>query len=1181
MTFYSIEPYMKTYFVILTLVVGNICLGQQVTQIIPPSPEASSIGKFIDQPVSLYNGIPGVSIPIYTLKMRDMRLPITLNYHSSGLKVEEIPTWAGAGWNLAVSGVVSRTLRGLNDEMPNLGYFSDRSKAFLSLGLSCTQEEYYDFLFASQGGIDLQPDLFFYHLPGSKSGKFVFDQDKNIHLVPVQPIVISDPFDIFPPSKWVINDDDGTQYLFGTGSTGNTAIEITDNTSSCVSADPNGYGEITPQVQAESTWHLLEMISPNRQDTIKFTYETDHISYDQLASETRYDNISGAYRISPKESSCVNRTSIDSKRLRKVTTSWGDSVSFIPSVEDRRDLNGAKKLDAIGIYVKGKLLKKVKFYHHYLLNGGDQYTNYLLLDSIKEFSCTNDSLPPYIFQYHSGSPKGRLSMAKDYWGYNNGNTNDTSIPSIFHGGKLYAGANRNANYNSAVSGVLRKITYPTEGFHFFEYELHNLGSYNTSNPISPGPDLETVIDYKYTIPVKDLEDISKTIFFHEESFVLDTIAEVLLRWDTPCGRDVGEDCHVDLFKDDIFFKNLNHKSRETIEFETLEAGNYDIRTEVEKDLFFEGRDYVDLNFRVLIRKKIDPTPGGVGEETRILEGGGLRIKRIVINDNLDEESTVYKRYEYLDADGETTAKLFGQPSYHYNIDASNGIPGNGDASCVGSGEGTNQLQEGSFLVRTSHSNVPLSTSQGGHVGYSLVTVLYGRAPLSEIYEPYPEDHPGVFDTLEIKFPANGKSVYQFTNYSDVKRMTYPFLSNISYAYKNGLPIKETHYKWESDHHKKVAEKTNYYGYQEYAQVPSFKIAATILNQCNACVFKEFTSLSSHETSEYFWLDSTIERTFQAGLPSITKRTKYVYDNYQQVSQIWENTGTGQERITEYKYITHPHYTQGNFRILLDRNAVSTRVEESTIFMDVGDLESFRTSHSNITTFKSVGQMLLPESVYRLETVVPIFNIWAPFDGSVIGDNRYKEVMTFDKYDEWGNISLFHDQSRVPKVHLWSEDGRYPIAQIVNQEDASNAFYTGFENNGTPTSTAVPALTGKKYLNSGTYNFCMDASFCPADPTMLKMSYWYWLDGWHFSGELDFSPTINRGQGLDEIRVYARGACMKTYVYDPGVGIITETDENNLSKHYEYDPFNRLKGIRDHHNNILTVFEYTYGSQTNE
>jgi hypothetical protein len=88
-----------------------------------PSPTAASLGKFGDIPVSLYTGVPDITIPLFTAKGKTLALPIALQYHASGIRVEEIGGWAGMGWALQAGGVITRSMRGLADEW-TYGYWN-------------------------------------------------------------------------------------------------------------------------------------------------------------------------------------------------------------------------------------------------------------------------------------------------------------------------------------------------------------------------------------------------------------------------------------------------------------------------------------------------------------------------------------------------------------------------------------------------------------------------------------------------------------------------------------------------------------------------------------------------------------------------------------------------------------------------------------------------------------------------------------------------------------------------------------------------------------------------------------------------------------------------------------------------------------------------------------------------
>src|ERR1700761_947324 len=66
----------------------------------PPSPEAAALGRYGEIPVDLSSGIPSISVPVYEIKSRKLSLPISLSYHASGVKVEDIASSAGLGWVL-------------------------------------------------------------------------------------------------------------------------------------------------------------------------------------------------------------------------------------------------------------------------------------------------------------------------------------------------------------------------------------------------------------------------------------------------------------------------------------------------------------------------------------------------------------------------------------------------------------------------------------------------------------------------------------------------------------------------------------------------------------------------------------------------------------------------------------------------------------------------------------------------------------------------------------------------------------------------------------------------------------------------------------------------------------------------------------------------------------------------
>ncbi|HMR58821.1 MAG TPA: hypothetical protein PKC10_15970, partial [Cyclobacteriaceae bacterium] len=68
--------------------------------IIPPSPNARQFTKYGEYPVSHFTGVPQISIPLYTIRSRDIEVPISLSYHASGIKPNDQDGIISAGWTL-------------------------------------------------------------------------------------------------------------------------------------------------------------------------------------------------------------------------------------------------------------------------------------------------------------------------------------------------------------------------------------------------------------------------------------------------------------------------------------------------------------------------------------------------------------------------------------------------------------------------------------------------------------------------------------------------------------------------------------------------------------------------------------------------------------------------------------------------------------------------------------------------------------------------------------------------------------------------------------------------------------------------------------------------------------------------------------------------------------------------
>ncbi|MEC4050934.1 hypothetical protein OX284_015970 [Flavobacterium sp. SUN046] len=83
------------------------------------SPDVNSFEKYSLNKVNYYVGKTDVNIPIYTINSGNIKYPINLVYNTGGIKVDQLASDVGLGWNLT-STIITRTINQDND-FDNLG----------------------------------------------------------------------------------------------------------------------------------------------------------------------------------------------------------------------------------------------------------------------------------------------------------------------------------------------------------------------------------------------------------------------------------------------------------------------------------------------------------------------------------------------------------------------------------------------------------------------------------------------------------------------------------------------------------------------------------------------------------------------------------------------------------------------------------------------------------------------------------------------------------------------------------------------------------------------------------------------------------------------------------------------------------------------------------------------------
>jgi len=129
------------------------------------SPTVASLAKFSEASNNHFTGAAGVSVPIEVLEEGNLQLPISVNYHAAGIRSGETASRCGMGWALSATGILSRTILGIEDEASN-GYLNTDYNYELNSVLDNV----------SKGLADGEPDLWSYSLPGGISGKFIINK---------------------------------------------------------------------------------------------------------------------------------------------------------------------------------------------------------------------------------------------------------------------------------------------------------------------------------------------------------------------------------------------------------------------------------------------------------------------------------------------------------------------------------------------------------------------------------------------------------------------------------------------------------------------------------------------------------------------------------------------------------------------------------------------------------------------------------------------------------------------------------------------------------------------------------------------------------------------------------------------------------------------------------------------
>ena len=1145
----------------LTLNVANaqILKSSSLNEVAPLSPNAASLGKYVETPVNLFTGQVGASIPLYTVQTGDISIPISLTYNNTGLKVDEIPSWVGLGWDLNISGVIIQQTRGLPDdhdygmmhaqlEYVNARVFENRTGPERANYLLKTKKRRADF----------QHDVFAYNFLGRTGSFYINDQGECIELSKngfrLSKVVGTSG----KISSFTIIDESGFNYQF------NIREESISDGPGTLPAEGDTY--------VGASWYLAKIISA-KGNVVDFHYKQSFLEYKaQQESITFSGPVTSCVCMAPSTNVYAIKTKIPNYLLTEVVFAEGKVV--LTSATAREDVkalqmytgssvNISPALDKIEILNKSnEILKSIEF----------NYDNNerLMLKEVNEKPGGNvpgAQNSVHKLTYYGGGVMPSLDrMGNDYkkqdhWGYYNGIANPTSIPTFnfsTHRGTpgIWSGANKASKGEASILGMLKSIQYPTGGIASFEYEPNYISFPNVSSvpeeyqsSIEMGGTPQTLFEQNYSD-------------FTSDSFTLSDFSNLMFTeiWVYNVGDPPPSVQH----------NTLNISLPEITEFSfEMSPGVMYLERTYKRTNVANGTYNFDVNttgYNQQLEFTIYYTPGQNPALPVQIEVGGHRVKKITQNDGHNPVS--YKQYVYSDFE------FVGDPDYASYQDywSQNGAC---DINCPRTttiGSSNTNYNGGSVMKYRKITEQSNENNSIGEIRYRFSPSKIERIGLWRYYD---------IDLGNAQ--AGGKLI---------SKEYFEKLGN------GNTRVKAKEFSNYDIHEHNAADNTNYlYSLinewtnvlypppgQDFGYGAAELMAIDFVNGAKLFKYGFFSytaKLKDEGRVEYFYENSNLVPTDSV----VSKKTfSYLGANLTFPSKIQEYSSKQKLVLNELKYpedLSFSDPVAENARVkMIQRNVIAPSLIHSK------SVDGSKIAEKTVLFKEWPNGLLLPSSD---ETV---------YNNS--SNSNDKLSVYFKQYDIKGNLIQQAQKDNIEHSYIW--DANSNLMASVTNTSVNDIAYSSFEqvdnDSWAIASTqryAAEALAGMQCysLNNGSISKS-------GLTTSIKYLVSYWTktgasvtisggtvgtpvalrssNGWTmYEQTVTGTSTVTMsGTGLiDELRLHPTDAQMTTYVHRPLVGMTSQTDPKGMTTYYEYDNFQRLKYIKDQAGNIIKANEYRY------
>lgn len=1114
-------------------------------KVIPPSPTASALGKYGDVPVSLFSGLPSISIPLHELSSKELSTSIGLSYHAAGAKVEDIASWVGTGWSLNAGGAITRSIRGKIDE--GIGRLTD--------GIPDTPTEQNDAFLVHQYGTnarDPEPDVYYYNFNG-RSGQMMYDESGVFYSTGAEKIKFEKTIKTIPYETWILVDEQGTRYVFG--ATG--GVEYTSSN--------GGDANIT-------AWYLTKMISADLTDTIHFKYVAKSELYYRPNGQTYiWHNHPGdfeepfqtGFQGDYNNSTFTNGESI----LSEISGKKGKLV--FETTATRQDINGGRELDKIKVYDKAGLLKRT-FQFTYA-----SYQTRLFLQSVYEIGEDASQKPPYkLFYNDPGGLPPTYSKGQDFWGYANGaNLNAHLIPNLSteftitdqFGSQFpsnFTPSDRTVNETYMKKGMLTRVEYPTGGATEFDFEKHTflngVAEFDTEdvqeiNAINGGAAMSNAftlqgpnifIDIRFN-DFREPTNYPRPYVYLEElvggSWTNVQGQTCIWQLPYPCLDNVVVHQSIGLEENHTYRLRIANEGCVTPPCNTPPANAYTTHAKV---------TYFDNN------------------QQYINSGGGLRIKEIRDYTVTGGVPTSIRKFQY-DSGLLVTIPVF-KNHFFKRLCGYTYIGQCADMSML------------TCYSASAQSLVNLGTSQGGHVVYKKVREIYGAGGENGYADSW-------FDLTGLSF-----------NTSFIVPIV-PFAPKENVDYRQGKLLRQIKYNAAGDklEYAKNTYKNADISSSNYHTIQGVRIMQQVhLSSYDPGYMAGMYLLGLYNvTSRFVYQDSVIQTTYHknsAVWNPVTSITRMFYENANHI-QLTRSTSTDSEGNTiETKYWYPQDYGSiDNIPTLITKNILAIPIKEETT-------RNAQIISGKVTRFNGDGK---PFEIHQYESLTP--QTPPTHSSTTLIPSGYVKKADIAYDGTTKKINKIQQVNNFNTAYLWGYNNSLPIAEIANA-NVTDVAATSFEADGKgnwsysgPTYSDISVKTGKSYYKLGGGSITKSLAL-----GKYKLEYWAKntvnvsggtimnirtspadANGWIFYEKevtVTTATTLTLSGSatafIDELRVYPTTAQVKTYTYDVVNGMTSMTDPTNLITYFEYDAFGRLRLGKDQYGNIVKTYDYHYKGQ---